>query len=70
MILPQAPKQYDQQNEATTRNDIGLELDQRFRRGGTVEIAGGRLVLTDTVTGDRWEITVENGLLSLATVTI
>jgi hypothetical protein len=64
MTLPTPGEAYSKVNEAQTRAQID-QMDKRNRKQGQdVEIAGDeRLILTDTVTGDRGTITVASGVL-------
>lgn len=64
MSLGHAPAQYSATDQNRTRAAIDAELDKRVLKGGLVEIAGGRLVLTDPGTGLRYDITVPGGVLT------
>lgn len=68
MRLPGASRQYDPADQDRTRDLISQELDKRFVKGGTVEIAGGRIVLTDPATGLRYALTV-SGTTLIVTLT-
>ena len=65
MNLPQPASQYDRNNEAQTRGALEKE-DRRNRKVGTdVEIGNERLILKDTVTGNRYSVTVTSGVLGI-----
>lgn len=65
MNLPRPPAAYDANDEARTRGLLE-QADRRTRKiGEDLELAvGERLVMTDTVTGDRGVISVESGVLT------
>lgn len=70
MILPQAPAQYDASDQNRVRDMIRQEFAKAFMKGQTIEVANGRLVLTDTVTGTRYAVTIVSGTLTLTAVSI
>jgi hypothetical protein len=63
--LPKPARTYSPDNEAQTRRAI--EEADRFnhKRGQDLEIAGAeRLIMTDTVTGQRGVLSVASGVLT------
>jgi hypothetical protein len=65
MSSPPAPANYEQRNEASWRDFVTRYLAKTFTKGGEVNIAGGKLILTDTVTGQRYSVTVASGVVAL-----
>lgn len=65
MRLAAAPAKYDLADQARLRATIERADDANFKRGQDVELQPGqRLILPDTVTGDRYLITVASGVLT------
>lgn len=61
--LPNAPAQYSQKDQAELRKALA-DADRRYaKQDGEANMA--RLVLTDTVTGARYNVTVASGALTL-----
>lgn len=65
MSASPAPATYEQRNEAGWRDFVTRALAKTFSKGGEVNIAEGKLVLTDTVTGQRYSLTVASGVVVL-----
>lgn len=65
MRLPSPPPAYDQQNEASARRAIEESDEANQKRGSDYEVARGRLILPDTVTGTRYNVTIVSGALTL-----
>ncbi len=63
MNLPPATATYDQANETSARNAIKAADDQNVKKGQ--ELNPVRFVLTDTVTGLRYLVTIASGALTL-----
>lgn len=66
LILPRAPLVYDQRNEQQTRDELQRNDTQILRRDKDADLPSNvRLVLTDTVTGTRYSVTIVSGVLTL-----
>lgn len=66
MNYPQAPKQYERENEALFRSKVAQEDDATHKRGRDIEVGKGcRVIFVDTVTGTRYAVTVTSGALAL-----
>ena len=65
MTVPAAPPAYDRANENAFRDFVVKTFAKMFRKGQDVEIGAARLVLTDTVTGERYSVTVASGVVAL-----
>lgn len=66
MSFPQAPQQYDRQNEALFRAQVAQEDGASHKRGRDIEVGKGcRIIFVDTVTGTRYAVTVASGALTL-----
>ena len=63
MKLPTAPDKYDKVNEQSMRNKLAQEDDRNVKQN--TEWNAVRLVLTDTVTGTRYNVTVASGAIAL-----
>lgn len=61
MTLPLAPAQYSQEDQRRLRNEIEKLDRQNFKRQQDAEPVG--LILKDTVTGFRYKIEVQSGVL-------
>ena len=69
MALPRPSQTYDPVNEAQTRAEIDRKLALARSRGQDIELAPNeRLIMTDTVTGDRVAISVASGVLTVTTI--
>jgi hypothetical protein len=67
MSLPNPPDKYDRAEQMKVRAQIDRLDKQNRKRGQDVEIAGGeRLILPDTVTGDRYSLTIASGAIVLS----
>ena len=64
--LPNAPAQYDQRNEQSTRNRLQEQDDQNWKRREAVRPV--RFELQDTVTGSFYTLTIASGTLVLTIV--
>ncbi len=66
MRLPPPSPQYDVLNEANTRRLIETADNENQKSGSDYEVGKmGRLILTDTVTNDRYNVTIASGVLTL-----
>lgn len=63
-IFPPAPQGYERANEVNFRERVRALIDGCFNRGQDVEIGAGRLILKDTVTGTRYNVTMVSGTLT------
>lgn len=63
--LPQPGRAYDAENEARTRRSLEEADDANQKRGSDYEVSRGRLILTDTVTGTRYNLTIASGVVTL-----
>jgi hypothetical protein len=63
MNLPATPFTYSPTNEAALREELKLQDARNLKRGGAIEQP--RLILKDTVTGDRYQVTIASGVLTL-----
>lgn len=64
MKLAPAPAQYDPRQQNAAQQTIERADGQNYKRGQDVELQPDqRLILVDTVTGDRCQITVASGAL-------
>lgn len=69
MNLSAAQKAYDAENENRTRQTIELADGQNHKRGHDIEAGrGAGLILTDTVTGTRYRLTVASGSVALTSL--
>lgn len=69
MNYPQAPKQYDRENEALFRSKVAQGDDATHKRGRDIEVGKGcRLIFVDTATGTRYAVTVASGALTLTSL--
>ncbi len=59
-----APAAYDPQDQSNFRRSLENWLVRVLLGGQDCEIGQGRLILTDTVTGDRYSITMADGVLT------
>lgn len=67
MNLPAPGEKYDPTNEAQTRATLEREDARNHKRGEAIEVgAGVPVILTDTVTGSRYSLTVASGSLVLS----
>lgn len=67
MRLPSPGTQYDAENEASVRREIEDADGKNQKRGSDYEVSkNGRLILTDTVTMTRYNVTIVSGVLTLA----
>ncbi|MCR6660724.1 MAG: hypothetical protein NVV72_15770 [Asticcacaulis sp.] len=65
MSLPKPKKEYSQTEESQTRAQIDRMDQSNRKKGQDVEIAGDeRLIVTDSVTGDRGVIGVAAGVVT------
>lgn len=55
---------YDRGNEASFRDLVRRAIGNCFSRNQDVDIGLGRLILKDVVTGDRYSISMVNGVLT------
>jgi len=63
------PPAYDQPNEVAWRQAVRDADDANHKRDTDIELGRGRrLILTDTVTGTRYALTVASGALSLTAI--
>lgn len=62
--FPSTPLAYDKNNEAGFRDSVRRLLDACFSRGRDIEVGKANLILTDTVTGDRYAIQVVSGAIT------
>lgn len=68
--LPTAPAAYDKTDQDNVRRIIQSEIAKAFTKDGTVEIGAGRLILKDTVTGTRYNVTIVSGTVTLTSTTL
>lgn len=63
------PTAYDQSNEVAWRQAVRDADDENHKRDTDIEVGRGhRLVLTDTVTGTRYALTLASGMVVLTAV--
>ena len=60
-----APKQYDQSNENLFRSSLSRIFANVFHKNADVEIGGARLILKDTVDGQRYSLTIASGVVTV-----
>ena len=60
-----APEDYSQADQQRMRADLNAADRLNHKRGEDVEIGKGRLILTDRVTGARYQLVSDSGVLSL-----
>jgi len=60
-----APADYDRADQAKLRADLTAEDRRNHKRGEDLELAGGRLIMTDTVTGTRHVVSLISGVLTV-----
>lgn len=65
MKLQQPPLAYNRMTEVQRNRSIEQADAENHKRNRDVEIGQGRLILTDTVTGDRYSLTVASGSVTL-----
>lgn len=66
MSLQRAPFAYSRDDQDRLRTSLDRMDGKNRKAGQDVEIAGSeRLILTDTVTADRYSVTVQSGALVL-----
>lgn len=65
MALPLAPAAYSQTDQAQMRREIERMDAENWKRLKDVDFASTRPVLTDTVTGTRYKLTVVSGTLTV-----
>lgn len=69
MKLSSPPPKYDQTDEMKTRTQLERMDGQNRKRGADLEIAGAeRLILPDTVTGQRYSLTIQSGAVVLVLI--
>lgn len=68
MNLPAPLPSYDRTNEAQMRRELEAVDKLNVKRGQDIEMGSGKLILTDTVDGSRWYLTVTSGALSVTAV--
>ena len=64
MILPAAPGAYDRVDQTKLRDALQRADGETLKRGRDVELGAGRLILTDTVTGQRYALKMAGGSVS------
>lgn len=60
-----APPAYDQRNEASFRAALVLLLKTVFAKGRDIEVGQGRLILKDSVDGQRYSLTIASGVVTV-----
>ena len=68
MNLRQPKPGYDPQDEQHRNNEIERADRQNHKKNRDVEIGNGRLILKDTVTGTRYNVTIVSGTLTLTSL--
>lgn len=65
MNLPTPPQTYSPSDQAAMRREIQRADQQNLKRGQDVEIANGRLIMTDIDDGLRYQVVLDAGVLTL-----
>lgn len=64
MNLPTPPPNYSPADQAAMRREIQRADTQNLKRGQDVEIANGRLIMTDIDDGLRYQVVLDGGALT------
>lgn len=64
LTLPPAPAAYDAQDQAAVRRELENRMVTVLESGRDSEIGEGRLILRDTVTGERYSLSMVSGVLT------
>ncbi|HWA61931.1 MAG TPA: hypothetical protein VG939_11185 [Caulobacteraceae bacterium] len=65
MNLSRPPADYDPADQRRLRAALEEADRETFKRGRDLELGAARLILTDTVTGARYALTVASGVVTL-----
>jgi hypothetical protein len=64
MILSSAPAAYDRADQARMRESLQRADAENLKRGRDVALGRGRLIVTDEVTGLRYALTMNGGVVT------
>lgn len=62
MNLSTPPAGYDKADQTRMRSEVKKADDQNHKKGRDIEVGQGRLIFTDTVTGERIALERVNGV--------
>jgi hypothetical protein len=62
-IAPKAPAAYSKDEEDRYRSLVDRGMKTALQQGQDIELSSERLILRDTVTGDRYSIEVQSGVI-------
>lgn len=64
LTLPTPPETYDARDQVAVRNELENRMTRVLEGGQDCEIGAGRLILLDTVTGERYSLSMVSGVLT------